>query len=191
MKFNFCVVCGESLIIHQHHFIPRSMGGGDEDTNMLSLCPTHHYWLHKMMYSNTNRKKVEKVKQTLSKEELQKLQEEGVEFAKKQGVKCGRKREYTYNQAREVLSLRKGGNGYGTISKKMNLSESMVRRIISKTDEFSPPPGGRPKISQEMEDKIISLYNEEKSYRAIRRETGVALATIRRVVVDNNLPSRI
>ena len=51
--------------------------------------------------------------------------------------------------------------------------------------------GGRPKISQEMEDKIISLYSEEKSYRAIKRETGVALATIRRVVVDSNLPSRI
>ena len=177
-------------MVHQHHFIPRSMGGGNEDTNMLSLCPTHHYWLHSMMYSNTNTKKVEKVKQTLSKEELQKLQREGVEFAKKQGVKFGRKRDYTYDQAREVLSLRKEGNGYGTIAKKMNLSDSMVRRIILKSDEFSPPPGGRPKISQEIEDKIISLYNEEKSYRDIRKETGVALSTIRRVVVDNNLPSR-
>ena len=68
------------------------MGGGDEDTNMLSLCPTHHSWLHKMMYSNTNRKKVDKVKQTLSKEELLKLQEEGVEFAKKQGVKIWKKK---------------------------------------------------------------------------------------------------
>ena len=77
MRFDYCVVCGEKLIVHQHHFIPRSMGGSDEDTNMLSLCPTHHYWLHKMMYSNTNRKKVEKVEQTLSKEELQKVQKEG------------------------------------------------------------------------------------------------------------------
>ena len=47
------------------------------------------------------------------------------------------------------------------------------------------------KFLKRWEDKIISLYNEEKSDRAIRRETGVALATIRRVVVDNNLPSRI
>ena len=42
MKFNFCAVCGEDKIIHQHHFVPKSLGGGDEETNMLTLCPTHH-----------------------------------------------------------------------------------------------------------------------------------------------------
>ena len=46
MKFNFCVVCGEDKVIHQHHFVPKSLGGGDEETNMLTLCPTHHYLLH-------------------------------------------------------------------------------------------------------------------------------------------------
>ena len=50
--------------------------------------------------------------------------------------------------------------------------------------------GGRPKLSQEIEDKVISLYNDKKSYRAIRRETGCGLSTIRRVVVEHNLSSR-
>ena len=50
--------------------------------------------------------------------------------------------------------------------------------------------GGRPKLSKEIEDKVISLYNDEKSYRAIRSATGCGLSTIRRVIVDNNLPPR-
>ena len=48
--------------------------------------------------------------------------------------------------------------------------------------------GGRPKTPKE--NKVIELYKEGHSYREIKRLTGVALATIRRVVVDNNLPSR-
>mgnify|MGYP000859108732 CR=1 FL=1 len=49
--------------------------------------------------------------------------------------------------------------------------------------------GGRPKTPKE--NKVIELYREGHSYRTIRRFTGVALATITRIVKDNSLPPRI
>ena len=65
MRYNFCVVCGEDKIVHQHHFVPKSLGGGDEEENMLTLCPTHHYLLHqyiKGIFTKENKIKENKIK---------------------------------------------------------------------------------------------------------------------------------
>tara|TARA_Y100001968_G_scaffold293135_1_gene298882 strand:- start:187 stop:792 length:606 start_codon:yes stop_codon:yes gene_type:complete len=45
--------------------------------------------------------------------------------------------------------------------------------------------GGRPKIDQEREGLILRLRNDGYSYRSIKRQTGIALSTIRRIIVDN------
>ena len=50
--------------------------------------------------------------------------------------------------------------------------------------------GGRPKLDISKEKEVVKLYLEGHSYRAIKRMTGVALATIRRIAIDNSLPSR-
>ena len=44
--------------------------------------------------------------------------------------------------------------------------------------------GGRPKISPLKESLVIRLRNEGFSYRSIRSQTGIALSTIRRVILD-------
>ena len=44
--------------------------------------------------------------------------------------------------------------------------------------------GGRPKISPLKESLVIRLRNEGCSYRSIRTQTGIALSTIRRVILD-------
>ena len=44
--------------------------------------------------------------------------------------------------------------------------------------------GGRPKISPLKESLVIRLRNEGCSYRSIRSQTGIALSTIRRVILD-------
>ena len=44
--------------------------------------------------------------------------------------------------------------------------------------------GGRPKISPLRESLVIRLRNEGYSYRSIRSQTGIALSTIRRVILD-------
>ena len=47
--------------------------------------------------------------------------------------------------------------------------------------------GGRPKISSLKEDLVIRLRNDGFSYRSIRTQTGIALSTIRRILVENEL----
>jgi len=47
--------------------------------------------------------------------------------------------------------------------------------------------GGRPKTSNEKEGLVIRLRNEGCSYRSIRKQTGLALSTIRRIIVEQDL----
>ena len=44
--------------------------------------------------------------------------------------------------------------------------------------------GGRPKISPLRESLVIRLRNEGHSYRSIRTQTGIALSTIRRIILE-------
>ena len=44
--------------------------------------------------------------------------------------------------------------------------------------------GGRPKISRLKESLVIRLRNEGCSYRSIRTQTGIALSTIRRIILE-------
>ncbi len=45
--------------------------------------------------------------------------------------------------------------------------------------------GGRPKTNNEKESLVIRLRNEGCSYRSIRKQTGLALSTIRRIIVEH------
>ena len=60
--------------------------------------------------------------------------------------------------------------------------EQLLRRKLSGNN-----PGGRPKISPLKESLVIRLRNEGYSYRSIRSQTGIALSTIRRVLVEGEL----
>jgi DNA invertase Pin-like site-specific DNA recombinase len=61
---------------------------------------------------------------------IKKRTAEGREVAKSRGVKFGRKRSYTPQQAAAVMEMRQRGDGYGTIASAMGMTDSMVRRII-------------------------------------------------------------
>ena len=60
--------------------------------------------------------------------------------------------------------------------------EQLLRRKLSGNNL-----GGRPKISPLKESLVIRLRNEGNSYRSIRSQTGIALSTIRRVILDGEL----
>ena len=60
--------------------------------------------------------------------------------------------------------------------------EQLLRRKISGNNL-----GGRPKISPLKESLVIRLRNEGYSYRSIRSQTGIALSTIRRVILEGEL----
>ncbi len=60
--------------------------------------------------------------------------------------------------------------------------EQLLRRKLSGNNL-----GGRPKISPLKESLVIRLRNEGYSYRSIRSQTGIALSTIRRVIMEGEL----
>ena len=60
--------------------------------------------------------------------------------------------------------------------------EQLLRRKLSGNSL-----GGRPKISPLKESLVIRLRNEGYSYRSIRSQTGIALSTIRRVILEGEL----
>jgi len=60
--------------------------------------------------------------------------------------------------------------------------EQLIRRKLSGGNL-----GGRPKISPLKESLVIRLRNEGYSYRSIRSQTGIALSTIRRVILEREL----
>ena len=57
--------------------------------------------------------------------------------------------------------------------------EQLLRRKLSGNNL-----GGRPKISPLKESLVIRLRNEGYSYRSIRSQTGIALSTIRRIIME-------
>lgn len=49
MKLTFCAACGSTEGLEHHHILPRSEGGGDEDTNMVTLCFGCHGRVHSVV----------------------------------------------------------------------------------------------------------------------------------------------
>ena len=75
MRLDFCVVCGSRDDLQHHHFTPRSHGGSNDDTNMITFCRFHHMTLHAL---NTP-------------EEHRKLVKSGISRAQAKGVRLGPK----------------------------------------------------------------------------------------------------
>lgn len=46
MRLNFCVLCGSTDNLEHHHVVPKSLGGSDNEDNLLTLCAKHHMQLH-------------------------------------------------------------------------------------------------------------------------------------------------
>lgn len=48
MKHDHCVACGQSGNLNQHHLVPRSIGGSDDETNLITLCGSCHAKAHRV-----------------------------------------------------------------------------------------------------------------------------------------------
>ena len=63
-------------------------------------------------------------------------------------------------------------------TRKRTLVNAESRRVNGKS------VGGRPKTSEAKESLVVRLREEGYSYRSIREQTGLALSTIRRIIID-------
>ena len=129
MRLNFCAVCGVETDLHHHHFKPKSHGGDDLDTNMLTLCTEHHREIHGQNYrNNINHSK---------------LTREGLQRAKEKGVRLGApvysvdamvkaRKENALKDAQKVadviLPLRKQGATLRNICEALNASGMKTSR---------------------------------------------------------------
>lgn len=89
MILDFCVFCGTKDGVEQHHVTPRSEGGSDDPTNILSVCGTHHGLLHNIRRPAN----------------ISKLTKDALAALKARGVKLGPKRPNTA-AANEATRLR-------------------------------------------------------------------------------------
>jgi hypothetical protein len=46
MRFPICVACGTKDDLQHHHLVPRKVGGGDDEHNLVTLCTACHHKIH-------------------------------------------------------------------------------------------------------------------------------------------------
>ena len=66
-----------------------------------------------------------------------------------------------------------------------DISDEKKREMLKNRKTIGLNLGGRPKISKIKETLVLRLRSEGYSYRIIRSQTGVALSTIRRIILDS------
>ena len=66
------------------------------------------------------------------------------------------------------------------------MARERVQESIKKRRESGGNLGGRPKTNKEKEVLVLRLRHEGCSYRLIRKQTGLALSTIRRIIVEQD-----
>ena len=67
------------------------------------------------------------------------------------------------------------------------LIQERTKESIAFRRETGGNLGGRPKTNEAKEGLVIRLRNEGCSYRSIRTQTGLALSTIRRIILDSEV----
>ena len=84
--------------------------------------------------------------------------------------------------ARIVIGLL---SGIGEVERQMVIERT--QESINHRKETGGNLGGRPKTNNEKEALVLRLRNEGCSYRSIRKQTGLALSTIRRIIVEQDV----
>lgn len=68
MTFFKCEICGENFptaLHHEHHKVPKSLGGSDEKSNLSDLCSSCHQHLHTVAFMIVNPKRRHEIDPTL------------------------------------------------------------------------------------------------------------------------------
>tara|TARA_Y100001968_G_C19424336_1_gene753499 strand:- start:1026 stop:1634 length:609 start_codon:yes stop_codon:yes gene_type:complete len=60
-----------------------------------------------------------------------------------------------------------------------------INKPSFKINKNSINKGGRPKVSRDKVNFVINLRSQNYSYRSIHNQTGLALSTIRRIILEN------
>jgi len=75
-----------------------------------------------------------------------------------------------------------GGLLIGLSEVERSLTQERVRESVEHRRRTGGDHGGRPKTSSKKEALDLRLHEEGESYRSIKEQTGLALATITRII---------
>jgi len=76
-------------------------------------------------------------------------------------------------------------SGLGEVERQMVIERT--QESINHRREAGGNLGGRPKTNNQKEALVLRLREEGCSYRSIRKQTGLALSTIRRIIVEQDV----
>jgi len=76
-------------------------------------------------------------------------------------------------------------SGLGEVERQMVIEKT--QESINHRRETGGNLGGRPKTNNAKEGLVLRLREEGCSYRSIRKQTGLALSTIRRIIVEQDV----
>ena len=80
-------------------------------------------------------------------------------------------------------------SGLGEVERQMVIERT--QESIDHRRETGGNLGGRPKTNSEKEALVLRLREEGCSYRSIRKQTGLALSTIRRIIVEQDVMTEV
>jgi hypothetical protein len=110
----FCFECGSKKELHQHHVIPKSLGG----VNTISLCSKCHSKIHNLNFRDHSI-----------------LIKKGLKKTKQAGIILGRPKNSGYSdnemldKHNDILSELKKGGSIRKTAKKLNKGTSTVQRV--------------------------------------------------------------
>jgi hypothetical protein len=112
MKLTFFVACGRTDDLNHHHLFPRSVGGLDDESNLITLCRECHGKMHGVEW----------------KLGLGELIKKGHAAAKARGVKFGRERKLSEYQRAEAAKRRANGEMLAAIAASYGVDPTTIGR---------------------------------------------------------------
>ena len=145
MKLDFCCICGTKENLHHHHITPRFRGGSDDETNLITLCGTHHAWIHGLRPTSWNNHS------NAVKESLQE--------AKDLGFQIGRKpKHFTKEEIDNLLEMRKKGVGIKKCATKFKCGIGTVYNVINDPEHYY---------------KLSGVTQSDKTYKEYKKELEI------------------
>jgi len=145
MKLDFCCICGTKENLHHHHITPRHCGGSDDETNLITLCGTHHAWIHGLRPTAWNNHS-NAVKESLKE-------------AKKLGFSVGRKPKlFTKEEIDNLLEMRKKGVGVKRCAAKFKCGVGTIYNVINDPEHYY---------------KLSGVTQSDKTYKEYKKELQI------------------
>jgi hypothetical protein len=116
MRLNFCVICGVDDDLNHHHVVPLSLGGQDCEENIITLCCTHHDWIHNIQ-RHRNLKFIELVK--------------AGQLKSNKPNRFGGRPPHSQEKINEIIKLWESGMSYRQIRSKLKISIATVQKYVT------------------------------------------------------------